>query len=226
MTLRVTTLNSRLRIGLSLALCLWSVPLACAFGLCLWPVPLACMACMPCSLCALVCASAGIMAVPASAEAEPRAVYLEAQDGVRWAIADLDITDGAYDLTLRDAPFSDHFLSMRPFKCLEGPDKHWCHVPYPYEIKRDISVDLIDLEYDFLFLWKGATDYGIDTWNGVYYWLEPHGDGWIGHMHEINLGDLGIPPEDGNLRPIRARDLHETEPGDHWLPRLVIEPAT
>ena len=44
-------------------------------------------------------------------------------------------------------------------------------------------------------------------------------------MYDIDLGDLGIPPEGGNLRPIRARDLHEAEAVDHWLPRLVIEPA-
>lgn len=165
-----------------------------------------------------------LMAQPAFAR--DLTVFLEEKGGARHEIATLSINaDQTYSIDMSPERFTDHFLSMRPFKCLEGADKHWCHVPYPYEIKREISVDLIDLEYDFLFLWKGATDYGIDTWNGVYYSLEPRGNGWVGHMHEINLGDLGIPPEDGNLRPIRARDLHETEPDDHWLPLLVIEPA-
>lgn len=165
-----------------------------------------------------------LMAKPALAR--DYTVFLEDNEGIRHKIAVLSIAaDQTYKIDMLAERFTDHFLSMRPFKCLEGSDKHWCHVPYPYEIKRDIFVDLIDLEYDFLFLWKDATDYGIDTWNGVYYRLEPHGDGWVGHMNEINLGDLGIPPEDGNLRPIRTQDLHETEPSDHWLPRIVIEPA-
>ena len=151
-------------------------------------------------------------------------VCLEDNGGARLEIATLSVnSDHTYQVELSGAQFTDHFLSMRPFQCLEGAAKHWCHVPYPYEIKRDISEDLIDLEYDFLFLWKGATDYGIDTWNGVYYRIEPEGDGWAGQMYEVNLGDLGIPPEAGNLRPIRDRDLHEAEPDSHWLPRLVIE---
>ncbi|MEM1077710.1 MAG: hypothetical protein AAGI09_04205 [Pseudomonadota bacterium] len=174
-------------------------------------------------VCALVCASAGIMAVPASAEAETRAVYLEAQDGVRWAIADLDITDGAYDLTLRDAPFSDHFLSMRPFKCLAGAEKHWCYVPYPYENVRNIGADFTDLEYDLLFLWKGAGEYGINMWNGVYYKIEAEGDRLVGVMHEMDMDILSAPPAPGNLRPVREMDLEPADPDSHWLPRLVIE---
>nr|MDJ0640618.1 hypothetical protein [Paracoccaceae bacterium] len=117
----------------------------------------------------------------------------------------------------------DHFLSMRPFKCLEGPEKHWCHVPYPYEIRRDLSADLTDLEYDFLFLWKAATDYGIDTWNGVYYRLEADGAGFAGTLHELDLGQLAVPPAAGELRPIAEKDLHEADPESHWLPRLIVE---
>ena len=151
-------------------------------------------------------------------------VFLEDIAGEKIEIAALSVgEDHTYSIDLSEAAFTDHFLSMRPFKCLEGPAKHWCHVPYPYEIRRNISGDLIDLEYDFLFLWKGATDYGIDTWNGVYYRLEPMGAGWSGRMFEVDLGDLGIPPEDGNLRPIEDSDLHEADRDSHWLPRLVIE---
>ncbi|MEO0634573.1 MAG: hypothetical protein AAFY52_10700 [Pseudomonadota bacterium] len=133
--------------------------------------------------------------------------------------------DGKYTITPNAGAYTDHFLSMRPFKCLEGPDKHWCHVPYPYEIARDISGDLVDLEYDFLFLWKASTDYGIDTWNGIYYVLARDGDGMIGQAHEIDLGTLAVPPAAGELRPIAAKDLHETDLGSHWLPYLHIVPV-
>lgn len=166
-----------------------------------------------------------ILALSATAvRAEERTVFLEDNEGARIAVATLDVAaDGTYALRLDERAFTDHFLSMRPFKCLEGPDKHWCHVPYPYEIRRDLSADLVDLEYDFLFLWKGATDYGIDTWNGIYYRLEEDGDRLTGTLHELDLGELAVPPAAGDLRPIMAKDLHEAEPESHWLPRLVVE---
>ena len=160
----------------------------------------------------------------AAAVAEPRAVYLEAQDGTRIRIATVDVApSGDYTVSMAEAPFNDHFLSMRPFRCLEGPAKHWCHVPYPYEIARNVSADLTDLEYDFLFLWKGSTEYGINMWNGVYYKLADAGGRLVGTLHEMDMDLLSAPPAAGVLRPLKAGDLHESDPGSHWLPRMVIE---
>ncbi len=47
-------------------------------------------------------------------------------------------TDGGstYKISWNGERFGNHFLSMRPFKCLEGGRKYWCRVPYPYEIRR------------------------------------------------------------------------------------------
>lgn len=164
------------------------------------------------------------LAIAGAAAAETRAVYVEDLAGARIQIATLEVAqDGQYALQMADTPFNDHFLSMRPFKCLEGPAKHWCHVPYPYAIKRNISGDLTDLEYDFLFVWKGATEYGINMWNGVYYQLEAQGKQWIGTLHEMDMDSLSAPPPDGELRPVRASDLHQSDPESHWLPRLIIE---
>ncbi|WP_415918868.1 hypothetical protein [Tateyamaria sp. SN6-1] len=151
-------------------------------------------------------------------------MYLETGAGERINIASVIVSDGGgYTVEMAADPFADHFLSMRPFRCLEGPQKHWCHVPYPYEIARNIGSDLTDLEYDFLFVWKGATDYGINLWNGVYYRLTPQNDQLVGVLHEVDMDALGVPPEAGNLRPITASDLHESDPDSHWLPRMVIE---
>lgn len=159
-----------------------------------------------------------------SAVAETKTVYGADLNGTRIKIATLNITpSGSYDLTLHAASFSDHFLSMRPFKCLEGPKKHWCHVPYPYDIKRNISTELTDLEYDFLFVWKGANEYGINMWNGVYYQLEQTGDRITGTLHEMDMDVLSAPPEAGELRPLAAKHLHDSDPESHWLPYLVIE---
>lgn len=133
-------------------------------------------------------------------------------------------TGSSYTIEWRDDVFTDHFLSMRPFKCLEGAQKHWCRVPYPYEIRRVVSEgDLTDLEYDLLFVWKGATEYGINLWNGVYYELESEDGRLVGTLHEMDMDKLGVPPEAGNPRPIRDVDLEEGYPESHWLPGLVIE---
>lgn len=165
-----------------------------------------------------------ICATSLPAYAAERLVFLETGDGARLHIANVSQSEtGKYHLSMNDAAFTDHFLSMRPFKCLEGPRKHWCHVPYPYEIARDVSQDLTDLEYDFLFVWKGATEYGINMWNGVYYRLEEQGGQITGVLYEMDMDGLAVPPPAGEMRPIRTGDLHEADPDSHWLPRLVIE---
>lgn len=156
--------------------------------------------------------------------AERRTVFLEDGSGARIEIAALAVKeDGTYNLNMVPDAFSDHFLSMRPFKCIDGTAKTWCHVPYPYEIKRDVSADLTDLEYDLLFLWKRSNDYGIDMWNGVYYKLTDDGERIVGKIYEMDMNVLSVPPETGNLRPIREVDLTEGDVDSHWLPRVVIE---
>lgn len=155
---------------------------------------------------------------------EARGVYLEEANGLRIKIAQLtENDDGAYRVDMETAPFNDHFLSMRPFKCLQGPSTHWCHVPYPYENIRNISFDTTDLEYDFLFVWKDAGEYGINMWNGVYYKIVRDGDRLVGTLHEMDMGLLAVPPEHGELRPIKNIHLQEVDTDSHWLPRLMIE---
>ncbi len=159
-----------------------------------------------------------------TAIAEELTVFLEDNSGARIEVAKIDLDDaGGYTIDLSDGVFTDHFLSMRPFKCLEGPDKHWCHVPYPYEIAREVEADLTDLEYDFMFVWKGAAEYGINMWNGVYYVLRKEGDALVGVMHEMDMDQLSAPPTQGELRPIGLADLHKADPDSHWLPRMIIE---
>lgn len=159
-----------------------------------------------------------------AAVAETPSVFLEDNSGQRTKIASLNIdANGIYKVEMEEASFTDYFLSMRPFKCLTGPEKNWCHVPYPYEIQRDISDDLIDLEYDFLFVWKNTNDYGINMWNGVYYKIEQTNGRFSGVLHEMDMDALSAPPPKGELRPLHAKDLHKSDPDSHWLSRLVIE---
>lgn len=129
-----------------------------------------------------------------------------------------------YKIKLHTTEFEEHFLSMRPFKCLPAGEKLWCYTPYPYDIKRQISADdVTDLEYDLIFVWKPKGEYGINLWNGVYYKLESTETGWKGTMQEYDLNILGIPPEAGELRPILEKDLHEASTEDHYLPFIEIK---
>ena len=170
---------------------------------------------------------AGLLAAMASgADAEERELkaYLEDAEGARIHVADVMMQmDGRYDLSYAKEPFGDYFLSMRPFRCIAGSEKHWCHLPYPYENRRNVSAGPTDLEYDFLFIWKDATDYGIDTWNGVYYQLEANDDGWRGELNEVDMDVLAVPPDAGNFRPVEDKHLEPGDPDGHWLPWLVIE---
>ncbi|MHA6326304.1 hypothetical protein [Roseivivax sp. CAU 1753] len=166
----------------------------------------------------------GVTALGSAVKADIYAVTLEPATGTPIRIATIETTGTSYALRMAPAPFSDHFLSMRPFKCLEGPGTHWCHVPYPYEIARDLAQDTTDLEYDFLFVWKPATEYGIDLWRGVYFDIVPDGAGYVGTLFETDLDKLGVPPDAGELRPIREADLIEAEPDSFWLPVLRITP--
>lgn len=174
----------------------------------------------------------GFMAVGVPVFAGPldgyKQIKLLEPDGTAHIVGHVEFAEAGpksrYDLVWDDTQFGDHFLSMRPFKCLEGTQKYWCQVPYPYAIERKVSADdLTDLEYDTMFLWKGATEYGINMWNGVYYKLSIDGDRLVGQLHEVNMEPLGVPPEEGEMRPIRASDLHESDPDSHWLPAIIIE---
>ncbi len=129
-----------------------------------------------------------------------------------------------YKIKLHTNEFEEHFLSMRPFKCLPAGEKLWCYTPYPYDIKRQISADEVtDLEYDLIFVWKPKGEYGINLWNGAYYKLESTESGWKGTMQEYDLNILGIPPEAGELRPILKKDLHEASTEDHFFPFIEIK---
>ena len=164
-----------------------------------------------------------------SSFADDYSITLKGNDNEAYKIGVLTTTaneQGGFDYKIKweTEQFEDHFLSMRPFKCLPGNEKLWCHAAYPYEIKRHLSKDdITDLEYDLIFVWKPEGEYGINLWNGVYYQLESTDSGWKGIMQEYDLNVLGIPPEAGELRPILDKDLHEASIEDHFLPFVEIE---
>lgn len=134
--------------------------------------------------------------------------------------------DGATNISveLDEGWFAEKFLSMRPFRCIDGDKQAVCHLPYPYALKdRITSNDLTELEYRLLFLHKGAADYGIDAWNGIYYKLSITDKGHLmGTLHEANFNVLAVPPDDPFARPVGPADLKQGEPAHYLLPGPII----
>lgn len=161
--------------------------------------------------------------------AEQYRVYLSNTAAERHPIGSLSLDRGSsgdrFSFELDTAAFGDYFLSMRPFRCLqEGAGRMLCYLPYPYE-KPDSYADdqLQSLEYDFLFIQRTATEYGIDPWNGLYYTLSWLDGELLGQAHAVDLDLLAAPPESGVVYPISADDLHTVDPAKLWLPTLVFE---
>ncbi len=184
---------------------------------------------------ALLVSSVSLFASPVAAAdvegsaAKPQTIYLVDRDGNETSIGTVGFneeSDGtsSFRVDLSEAPFVEKFLSMRPFKCIDGTKQTVCHLPYPYALKNRIgNGDLADLEYRLLFLHKGPTEYGIDAWNGLYYRLARNDSGGFdGALHEADFNILAVPPEAGVTRPIKQADLTAAEAGRHRFPRLVI----
>ena len=118
----------------------------------------------------------------------------------------------AVQVNINTEAFTEHFLSMRPFRCIEGEVEWFCHLEYPYDLRSVVTVDdLSDLEYQLLFIRKTSAEFGIDAWNGLYYKLSLEEDGSItGKLLEGDLNSLQSPPSEKYAKPV---DLEEFIPG-------------
>ncbi len=133
--------------------------------------------------------------------------------------------DGAlFKLELDNPELKPEFLSMRPFRCLQDPKEWWCHLDYPYDLKRRVTpADLTDLEYSLLFITKGPNAFGIDAWNGLYFHLDQGPDGTLsGNVHEVDLNVLAVPPADRGAHMIGPAALTLSEPTAHRFARVEI----
>lgn len=182
-------------------------------------------------LIALALLAAGPLAFAAGAQLPEgkKAITLISAAGDTQTIGAVTFTnDGdarTFTIALDAHEFEDEFLSMRPFRCLKGVKETWCHVDYPYQLKRRItSDDLADLEFALLFLFKPPAGYGISTWNGLYFKLAAGEDGAIsGAVHDVNLEPLGVPADDPTVRLIQAGDLSPADPETHRFARGEIK---
>ncbi len=153
-------------------------------------------------------------------------VLFENDNGTSFEIGTLEIDRSGdayrFDFRLTELNFSDHFLSMRPFKCIDG-EPMYCHLAYPYDKPQTLaSGDLVNLEYEFLFIVRSPKDYGIDPYNGRYYVLTLEDGVFRGEPKAVDLNILAAPPDAGVTRPITEAELDFIEIEAERFPRLVI----
>jgi hypothetical protein len=126
-------------------------------------------------------------------------------------------------VTMDAARFTDHFLSMKEFKCLDGRGELVCHVPYPHAQPRTVTpANLAWLEHSLLFLYKQPADFGAKLWNGLYFRLEPTATGLRGTPQAIDLNAIASPPETP-APPYRAALRDDIAPGARWIESITIE---
>lgn len=130
----------------------------------------------------------------------------------------------AFRIELDHAQFTDHFLSMKEFKCLDGRVEIACHVPYPYAQPGTVAAnDLAWLEHSLLFLYKLPTDFGAKLWNGLYFRLERTEHGLVGRPQAVDLNLISAPPAKLNAPPYRPALRDDIAPGARWIDSLTIE---
>ena len=160
--------------------------------------------------------------------ADTLAITLHARDGTSVRIGRVDLgppVDGTrrFALTMDPAVFTDHFLSMREFKCLPGGSEILCHVPYPYPHPGTLREgDAAWLEHALLFMFKKPSEFGAKLWNGVYWRLQKTERGWSGTPQAVDLNLISAPPDKpGPPYPPARRD--DMPAGARWFERISIE---
>lgn len=158
-----------------------------------------------------------------------RTVSAVTADGQRLPIASLQFSpaaDGRATFALRwhGEAFSDHFLSMREFKCLAGGPELTCQVPYPYAHPARVGPgDLAWLEHSLLFFHKGPKDFGAKLWNGIYFELRVQGNTLVGRPAAVDLNEISAPPRDPSVPPFAPAQRHALPEQARWVRALVID---
>lgn len=177
--------------------------------------------------------AAGALTAPLYASAwelaGEHAVIAETRDGQRLPLGKVRFEprgDGSFGFALEmdHTRFTDHFLSMKEFKCLEGGGEVVCHVPYPYPNPRSVTPrDYAWLEHHLMFLFKLPKEFGAKLWNGLYYRLEATPQGLVGRPQAIDLNLISAPPAQTTQPPYRPALRDDIAPGARWIERLLIE---
>lgn len=130
----------------------------------------------------------------------------------------------SFVVTMDHSRFTDFFLSMKEFKCLDGPGEVFCHVPYPYPQPGTVSSqDLAWLEHNLLFMYKLPSEFGAKLWNGIYFRFERTEQGLLGKPQAVDLNLIGAPPASPELPPFQPALRDPIAPGARWIESLSIQ---
>lgn len=135
-------------------------------------------------------------------------------------------TDAAIRFSIRwnSAAFQDHFLSMREFKCLTGPDEIACHVPYPHKQAQTFTPDDMSwLEHNLMFMFKLPSEFGAKLWNGMYFKLHASGTQLVGLPQSIDLNQIAAPPDQTLRPPYGPEQRSDMDAAVRWLQQITIE---
>jgi predicted secreted protein len=120
--------------------------------------------------------------------------------------------------------FTDHFLSMREFKCLPGSGENMCLVPYPYPQPSTIAVnDLAWLEHSLLFMFKKQSELGAQLWNGVIWKLAVSGNGLAGTPQAVDLNRIASPPARTDAPPFGPAQRDDIPLTSRWYNKITVE---
>jgi hypothetical protein len=129
-----------------------------------------------------------------------------------------------FSLQIDSGVFTDHFLSMKEFKCLGGTPELMCWVPYPYPSGTTIGeADFAWLEHSLLFMFKRPTDFGAKLWNGVYFRLVRTPRGLAGTPQAVDLNHISAPPSDLTVPPFKPALRDDYAPNSRWVRSISIE---
>lgn len=179
---------------------------------------------------ALLCGTA-MPGAPAAAQGLEgrKAITLLTAEGttLRIGTATFERSAGAayrFSLSFDDKLFTDHFLSMKEFKCIGGPTELMCHVPYPYPSGGTVTdTDLAWLEHALLFMFKRPSEFGAKLWNGVYFQLTRTPRGLAGVPQAVDLNHISAPPADLTVPPFKRSLRDDYPPHARWIRSLTIE---
>jgi hypothetical protein len=177
----------------------------------------------------VVCAMAPVAVARAQSLEGTKSITLQTGDGNSIRIGTVNFTKasgGGYGFSLHidSGVFSDHFLSMKEFKCLGGTPELMCLVPYPYKSSATIGeADFAWLEHSLLFMFKRPSDFGAKLWNGVYFQLARTPRGLAGTPQAVDLNYISAPPSNLSVPPFK-RALREDYPANsRWVRSISIE---
>jgi hypothetical protein len=162
-------------------------------------------------------------------DAGTKSVKLHAKDGSSVEIGTVTFTpraEGRVSFVWKadTSRFTDHFLSMREFKCLPGQGEIMCLVPYPYAQPGTIAAnEFAWLEHSLLFMFKKQSELGAQLWNGVIWKLAVTPTGLTGTPQAVDLNRIASPPARTDVPPFGVAQRDDIPPSARWFNKITIE---